>query len=595
MQIKVFGDIDDPFLKSEWERIETENDIFPQSCYHWCSTWWKYFADKRVLNVVTLIDESGKITTIVPLCIERVLGIRILRSFPINYCDFFQIIHGKYTNSGSSCELLYGYLAQYCEWDIVILSPLSDASLLYSYLNHKHVPNKRLSGNIVADISFDDWKAYLKQLSHNRRRRVKRIITALECDHRVVLEMVGDRFKYFEIFDRIYNIIDARATKDRLRRSDIYMQCVRETNGHLFENGKMALYLVKADGVIITYRIGILHGATFYDWNTSYDINYSNYSPGETGLVYVLRDLIERGYKTLDFMSGVYDYKISYSPKHEMRNNYLFIMRNRSIRAFLFYHYQMTLRDKLKAAYHCARRPIIRAKRLVGSIGRVCAHLATDLRNRVRQYGVGPSVLQLVRAGFRFGVGYYRASVFLIPNFEGMTYQDPCIALLTHERLKHATAAGEIDLKQSQLLNGFLDEGALGVYAQIDGKFAGYAFVQMSGNYTYGRSGQMTIPSGYAIVKNLFINPIYRGRQLGQKLNVARLALISKGVTPVGFIIPENRYAIRNWEKYGFRKVISVVRWRFFNGRWKTSLKRLSDSPLAGPLLKALAESKHVQ
>ena len=85
MKIKIIRSIDDPFLKSEWERLEQETDIFPQSTYHWCSTWWKFLSEDRKLHIVMMLDDNGKTLCIAPLCIEHYCGVSVLRGFPIHF------------------------------------------------------------------------------------------------------------------------------------------------------------------------------------------------------------------------------------------------------------------------------------------------------------------------------------------------------------------------------------------------------------------------------------------------------------------------------------------------------------------------------
>ena len=77
MESMIIDTIDDPFLKSEWERLEKEYDIFPQGTYRWCMTWWKYLGGKRRLHVVIVLDEKEKAAAIAPLCIERFFGIPV--------------------------------------------------------------------------------------------------------------------------------------------------------------------------------------------------------------------------------------------------------------------------------------------------------------------------------------------------------------------------------------------------------------------------------------------------------------------------------------------------------------------------------------
>ncbi len=210
--------------------------------------------------------------------------------------------------------------------------------------------------------------------------------------------------------------------------------------------------------------------------------------------------------------------------------------------------------------------------------------------DRVQQYGLRAALAQILRALVRNVYRIDRDIVFLIPGFFGREFHDSCIKPLTHERIERAADAGELNTDEVQSLSGFLAKGCQGVCAEIDGKLAGYGLVQFEGEYRFGCTGQMIIPPDCVIVKNLFVFPDYRGHRLGQKLTEALLALIPSGRLPVGLIIPENRFAIRNWERCGFRRILQVKRWRWFRGRWQMHVERLADGLQVDELEQALID-----
>lgn len=355
MNIRVFQDIDDSFLRSEWERLEKEADVFPQSSYHWCATWWKHLSGRRRLHVVMAVDDAGKALAIAPLCIEWHWGVRVLRSFPVNFGDFYQVLVSTIANSKEIFTAIKSYIDEHRGWHAALLTPVNDSSALYRYLVDAGIPDKHLVGNVVADISAETWDEYLASVSRNRRRLTKKKMKLLESSHKVEIQQIADVEGFYRHFERICEIQQLRATKDRSDRSARYMRCAQEVYRHLFSSGQMVLYLIKADDVIISYRLGIVRGTTFYDWNTNYDVAWSEYSPGLIGLAYVIRDLIQRGFSTVDFMAGVYDYKLSYSPKHVMRNNHQFVIGNSTLASMLFSKYQLDWRDRIKPHYRKAR------------------------------------------------------------------------------------------------------------------------------------------------------------------------------------------------------------------------------------------------
>ena len=208
--------------------------------------------------------------------------------------------------------------------------------------------------------------------------------------------------------------------------------------------------------------------------------------------------------------------------------------------------------------------------------------------NRIRQYGFRVGMVQILRAMLRTMYHVNTDIIFIIPDFKGHVYNDPCIEQLTHERIRQAAVEGALSEAEASLLSDFFADGLRGVCAVINGKLAGYGWVQCKGEYRFGRTGRMIIPPKYTIVKNLFVLPEFRGCGVGQKLNEARLAIIPAGQVPVVFIIPENRFAIRNWEMFGFQRSLKVKCWQWFSGDWQMKIERLAEGEYVAELERAL-------
>jgi len=215
-----------------------------------------------------------------------------------------------------------------------------------------------------------------------------------------------------------------------------------------------------------------------------------------------------------------------------------------------------------------------------------------SLRNRVRQYGAVASGRQLLHAAIRRIYRFENHVVFVIPGFSGHEFHDPCIHPLTGERIAKAATTGELTDEEVRLLSGLMAEESQGICAEIDGKLAGYAWVQFAGSYRFGQGGNIELPEPCVVMKNLYVFPEFRGKAWGAKLNRARLSLIAAQKIPVVFIIPENKYAIRNWEQLGFVRVAEVRQWRWLCRPWHMRIRRLSALHEAEPILRALDDAK---
>lgn len=202
--------------------------------------------------------------------------------------------------------------------------------------------------------------------------------------------------------------------------------------------------------------------------------------------------------------------------------------------------------------------------------------------HRVRQFGLRAACAQAARAALRPAFEVKRDLVMIIPNHEPRPVELPEIRPMAAEDVEAATERGELDARRRALLLGFLGEGSRGFLAEVDGRLAGYAFVQPAGVYQFAGSGRLRIPERVMVLKNLLVFPAFRGRSLGKKLNEARIAAIPQDYTPCGFVIPENRFAIRNLRLFGFQECLLVRRATWFRHWtrqtitvvWKTGVNR---------------------
>jgi GNAT superfamily N-acetyltransferase len=210
--------------------------------------------------------------------------------------------------------------------------------------------------------------------------------------------------------------------------------------------------------------------------------------------------------------------------------------------------------------------------------------------SRVKQYGPQASLLQLLRWCIRRLIRIEENIVFTIADFAGYNHNDTSIKGLSSTQIDQFSKSGQITALEIRQLHDFVSDGCCGFYAEVGGRIAGYAWVQFNGIYRFGKSGHMRIPPGYAVAKNLFIFPDFRGKRISQRLNKGRLATIPSGNVPTVFINPENRYAIRNWEKFGFRRILSIRRWKWAGRPWRMSITVLKDCKQAQELKQALLE-----
>lgn len=147
---------------------------------------------------------------------------------------------------------------------------------------------------------------------------------------------------------------------------------------------------------------------------------------------------------------------------------------------------------------------------------------------------------------------------------------------MTNESLAKFLERGCVNEAEYEKFSKFIETQCDGYYMEVDEKLAAWAFVQKSGAYQYGNY-YYHIPKGFNLLKNLYVRPAYRGKSLGKVLNKTRIQNIPKDTVPMVFVLPENRYAIRNLKMYGFTEAIKIAHVKWLGQKEKKIVKVLND------------------
>jgi GNAT superfamily N-acetyltransferase len=209
------------------------------------------------------------------------------------------------------------------------------------------------------------------------------------------------------------------------------------------------------------------------------------------------------------------------------------------------------------------------------------------LLNRFHQFGFLPSCVQMARAIARpmRQVNHYLILAVTDHQPDVLSKYSEVFEMKT-EDVMAASKREDLDERQRKLLLRFLEDGCCGFALMAKDRLAGYAFVQPAGTYIFGGSGRFQVPEKMMMLKNLFVFPDFRGHALGKKLNQARLASIPAEHTPIVFVIPENRFAIRNLKMYGFEEIMIVTRKSWFKKWTIHSIRILNDCHISDCLIR---------
>ena len=352
LKIHIVKNITDPFLKSEWERLARASDVFPQSTYHWCATWWKYLSGKRKLYVVMVLGENGKALGIAPLCVERHFGIPVLRSFPINFSDFYTFL----VQPGNSAEAVYETLLKHInsrkDWYWVRIEKVSQADQFSIKLAQNGYLQRKMTACVLIDFSGLDWHSYLLRLKAKRRWNINKQLKEIRNGYDAKLEMVTTYDDFMPFLDEMILVHAKRWKEDNLSKSPKVSACWREAIEGQFLKGSMIYCRLALNGKVAAYHLGFMHRNIFYDWHISFEPEFARNQVGVMILGFMIPQFMERKIEKINYMAGEYDWKLAWSPDRRTEANYMFTSPSNNIAAFFLNGYHHNLREKLKAGYY---------------------------------------------------------------------------------------------------------------------------------------------------------------------------------------------------------------------------------------------------
>ncbi|CAK7008375.1 MAG: hypothetical protein VB079_02000 [Petrimonas sp.] len=203
--------------------------------------------------------------------------------------------------------------------------------------------------------------------------------------------------------------------------------------------------------------------------------------------------------------------------------------------------------------------------------------------NIFKQYGIYKGLIRILYAILRPIFKKKENIVLAIQNHQPKDF-DSRVRELTSDSVQSLFDSNIINLQKKESIQSILKNHSKGYYILENELLVASAFVQMSGKYKCG-TYYYNIPSFTCVLKNLYVEAPFRGKSYGKYLNKARINNIPIEYLPVAFVIPDNRYALRNLKIFGFEEILYVKHITWFSKWTKMKLKILKAGKLADHLV----------
>lgn len=346
--IETFHDINNHDLKNGWIKLQNEIDAFPQMHYEWIEPWWAANNKSQELYIITVLDSNNSIVGIAPFCIQKKGMVKVLRSIPIHFGDFYSFI----SNNKAVNELIIDKISEFKKWNIIHIFNINSENPLIKSFENRKFQTREIVEILSPKFENNNFEEFLQSISKNSRSQYKKKLKRLDKKGKVDFVEVNTWEGYLANFTSLKDIYNLRREADeRPFLSDSYYEMRNKALKPMFENGKSVLYLLKLDDELIAFRLGFINNKTYYDWKVSHNPEFNYYSPGFLTVGLIIEHLISNNNKEFNFMTGNYQYKRSWTNNNDENVNLEVFHSKKWSFGYLYQKYRMKYREIIKAIY----------------------------------------------------------------------------------------------------------------------------------------------------------------------------------------------------------------------------------------------------
>ena len=306
--------------KKDWDTLLQKSGVnVPFLKYGYLKRWWEHkgggeWPDAK-LHLISMW-ENGILTGIAPLFMAEHEGRQkamLLGSIEISdYLDFIyepqnareffsQLFTFLSNNASEAFENILLYNIPESSPSIPLLEEESGEQRWQIQSEHAyHTPAITLT---------QDWEYYLAGLDKKQRHEIRRKLRRTEENEASIQwYIVKDKDSLEEEMDDFFSLMILDKAKQEFLSEDMRAQ-MRSIIDWAFDEGILQLSFFTVDGKKAAAYLCFDYMDRIWVYNSGYDPQFREFSPGWVLLSYLIQHAIETGKQTFDFMRGDEDYK----------------------------------------------------------------------------------------------------------------------------------------------------------------------------------------------------------------------------------------------------------------------------------------------
>jgi len=345
-------------LKTCWntllEKSRSDNVFLT---FEWLTTWWEVFGEDKELCLLLIKKEGGEAIGIAPLMVRKGFSLfgrrlRYVEFIGSGKCDYHDFIIVDRRNEVITAIFDF-FLKEYHAWDLIKLRHIREISpnlnSLSSLTGFKKVRKIVDKCPYIPIKKEKDWDTYFQNRGKNLRKDFRKKYKRLSKIGDICFLGSSGEFnqginQFRQIYEKRYKVMGKCSTFFKGKEMVFFRRIhyVAQTEGWV------KIFLLKLNNKIIGYRYGLLYKQKFYDWVTSFDPDFFEYSPGKLLIGEAIKFSMENNIKEFDFLRGDEKYKLKWTKI--TRSNYeLFFLKNNILGSILSFCHS-DLMPKLKSS-----------------------------------------------------------------------------------------------------------------------------------------------------------------------------------------------------------------------------------------------------
>lgn len=314
LQMEVVSAIDQ--INTEHLQVWRQLTDNPMSSPDWLLPWWKHYGGPNDQLQLILFFDGDKLVAVSPLYLERGAHFKMLGSGKVcsDYCELF-IGQSELLPQIESLFLQWLQGDQSPNWKSFQLEALSisgsTAPMMLDWGDEFSVYTT--AGDFICTIELpESWDQYLKNLSKNHRKRVRRWTRNHLESGQVEIRSTSDNWDIDEAYEsliRLHNLRRSTLPRKGAFESETFCNFHQEAFKRLAANGQAALSAVFLDGEAVAIEYELYSKDTVFAYQSGVDVNVGLSSPGSISILSRLQAAMKDGKKKFDLMRGNEGYK----------------------------------------------------------------------------------------------------------------------------------------------------------------------------------------------------------------------------------------------------------------------------------------------